>query len=343
MYKTIIRPILFLFSPETIHHFVINSIRFFFSIPGIQKLTKTIYSEQNKKLQRDFLGLTFSNPVGLAAGFDKDAKIYNQFRAFGFSFIEIGTVTPLPQSGNPKPRSFRLTKDKGIINRMGFNNLGVDQAVEQLKDRHPELIIGGNIGKNTQTPNEQAVNDYEICFRKLYDYVDYFVVNVSCPNITNMKELQDKDSLIKILSRIMEVRREMKNRKPVLLKISPDLNYAQIDEVIDIVKETDTDGIVATNTTITRDNLKTDKNIVAQIGRGGMSGKPIQQRSTDIIRYINQKTGGQLPIIGVGGIMSAADAKEKIDAGATLVQVYTGFIYEGPGLVRKINKGLLYN
>jgi len=343
MYKTIIRPILFLFSPETIHHFVINSIRFFFSIPGIQKLTKTIYSEQNKKLQRDFLGLTFSNPVGLAAGFDKDAKIYNQFRAFGFSFIEIGTVTPLPQSGNPKPRSFRLTKDKGIINRMGFNNLGVDQAVEQLKDRHPELIIGGNIGKNTQTPNEQAVNDYEICFRKLYDYVDYFVVNVSCPNITNMKELQDKDSLIKILSRIMEVRREMKNRKPVLLKISPDLNYAQIDEVIDIVKETDTDGIVATNTTITRDNLKTYKNIVAQIGRGGMSGKPIQQRSTDIIRYINQKTGGQLPIIGVGGIMSAADAKEKIDAGATLVQVYTGFIYEGPGLVRKINKGLLYN
>ncbi len=341
MYRNIIRPFLFLFSPETIHHLVVNLIRFFFSIPGIQKLVIKIYAVEHPKLHRDFLGLPFSNPVGLAAGFDKDALIYNHFRSFGFSFIEIGTVTPLPQPGNPKPRSFRIPEDEGLINRMGFNNLGVDQAVERLKNRKPGLIIGGNIGKNTQTPNETAVNDYEICFRKLYEYVDYFVVNVSCPNITNMKELQDKDSLLKILRRLMEVRKEMIQRKPVLLKISPDLNFAQIDEVIEIVEETGTDGIVATNTTISRDNLKTDSKIIFQIGKGGMSGKPVQQRSTEIIRYINQKTRGKLPVIGVGGIMSVADAKEKIKAGASLIQVYTGFIYEGPKLVKSINKSLI--
>jgi dihydroorotate dehydrogenase len=285
-------------------------------------------------------GLTFLNPVGLAAGFDKDASFYKEFRNLGFGFIEIGTVTPKAQPGNPKPRSFRLPEDRALINRMGFNNLGVDAAVEKLLNRDPGFIIGGNIGKNTLTPNSEAVNDYEYCFTRLYDYVDYFVVNVSCPNISDLSELQDQALLMGILNRLIEIRSTKTLKKPVLLKISPDLNWKQIDETINIVKNSGIDGLVATNTTIRRDMLTTDKNIVNSIGKGGLSGAPITDRSNEIIKYIRQKSGNAFPIIGVGGIMSVEDAKAKLAAGADLIQVYTGFIYEGPGFVKQILKSI---
>ncbi|HEY9123265.1 MAG TPA: quinone-dependent dihydroorotate dehydrogenase, partial [Bacteroidales bacterium] len=260
---------------------------------------------------------------------------------FGFGHIEVGTVTPKGQPGNEKPRLFRLCKDNALINRMGFNNHGVDAAVEKLKKlRRDGVVIGGNIGKNTATPNEDAVGDYLDCFIKLYDHVDYFVVNISCPNVTNLHHLQDKDSLSAILGAIVEHRAKQITFKPILLKISPDLNFNQIDDTLEVLKQYNIDGVVISNTTVTRDNLITDKSIVENIGRGGLSGKPIKERSTELIRYVAQKTNHTLPIIGVGGIMSAADAQEKIDAGASLVQIYTGFIYEGPFLVKRINKQL---
>jgi dihydroorotate dehydrogenase len=295
----------------------------------------------DNRLETEFLGLKFSNPIGLAAGFDKDAKIFNEFSNFGFSFIEIGTVTPKAQQGNSKPRSFRLVKDQALINRMGFNNEGVKEAVKRLKKYNNRIIIGGNIGKNTLTSNENAVNDYEYCFRELYDVVDYFVVNVSCPNISKMKELQDKESLIIILNRLKEVRFEKSIRKPILLKIAPDLNFEQLDDLIEVLKITDTDGIVATNTTLSRKGLNTDKATVNRIGNGGLSGKPLTDRSTEIIRYLSEKSGYSIPIIGVGGIMTPLDAMEKLKAGASLVQVYTGFIYNGPMFVKKVNLELL--
>ncbi len=295
---------------------------------------------KNDKLKRTVFGLEFDNPVGFAAGFDKNAEIYNQFSNFGFSFIEIGTVTPKPQAGNPKPRSFRIKKDSGLINRMGFNNKGVEFAANKLKKRH-KVIIGGNIGKNTATPNSDALNDYEVCFNELHDHVDYFVVNISCPNVTDLRELQDKGSMLNILGRLKELNTQKENPKPILLKISPDLNNQQLDDVIDIVKETKIDGLVATNTTVTRENLETSDEEVKAIANGGMSGKPITNRSTEVIRYIANKTNRQIPIIGVGGIMTPEDAIEKLEAGASLVQVYTGFIYEGPCFVKKINKAIL--
>jgi len=277
----------------------------------------------------------------LAAGLDKDAEAFEMLGALGFGFVEIGTVTPKGQKGNPKPRLFRIKADEGLINRMGFNNLGVEEAVKHIKKRSKNLILGGNIGKNTLTPNEKANDDYNLCFNELYDYVDYFTVNVSCPNITDLHELQDKGALLSLLSDLTQIRATKKIRKPILLKLSPDLNFNQIDDTLEIIKQTGLDGVVATNTSLSRDNLLTPTPLIKSIGRGGLSGKPIKERSTEIIRYIAKKTDGKLPIIGVGGIMTAEDAIEKLNAGAHLIQIYTGFIYEGPGLIRAINKKIL--
>lgn len=341
MYKHLIRPVLFRIYPETIHEWVVGTIKTVCHIPGGAALLRALYRKSNPALEREVFGLKFNNPVGLAAGFDKNASFYNQFSNLGFGFIEIGTVTPKAQPGNPKPRSFRLPADKALINRMGFNNLGADAAVEQLKKRKPGMIIGGNIGKNTATPNCDAVTDYVYVFNKLYNYVDYFVVNVSCPNITNLKELQDKDALRQILQALQNERKSKPQRKPVLLKISSDLNFDQIDDVLGIVHETEIDGIVAANTSVSREGLQTPAERIAQIGNGGLSGAPLTERTTAIIRHIAQRTQGKLPIIGVGGIMSPQDALDKLEAGASLVQVYTGFIYEGPSLVKRICKAMI--
>lgn len=342
MYRFLIKPLLFLLPPETIHHLLISFLRCVFKLPGVRGLIKAIYHVKNESLKTEFLGMTFSNPVGLAAGFDKNAEVYREFHSFGFSFIEIGTVTPKGQPGNPKPRSFRIPKDRGLINRMGFNNQGAKAAAVKLSAERPKgLILGGNIGKNTQTPNEDAVADYEAVFRAIYNGVDYFVVNVSCPNITDLHKLQDQDSLEQILSRILEIRKEMSTSKPVLLKISPDLNNKQLDETLEIVERLKLDGLVATNTTIKRDGLRTSEREIEAIGKGGMSGAPITRRSLEVVRYVHDKTRGKLPIIAVGGIMGVQDALNMFDAGATLIQLYTGFIYEGPGLAKRINKELL--
>ena len=341
MYKSIFRPVLFWFSPESVHHFVVNSLKILFKIPGTGRIINKLTQVNDPRLEREVFGLKFKNPVGIAAGFDKQAELYNELSNFGFGFIEIGTVTPKGQPGNPKPRLFRLPLDKALINRMGFNNGGVNNAVKNLKKRKTTVIIGGNIGKNTLTPNSEAIEDYVLCFRQLFDFVDYFVVNVSCPNITDLHELQDQDSLMKILGKIQELNHTKAHPKPILLKVSPDLNNKQLDEVIEIVKRTKIDGVVATNTTISRQNLKTDDERIKKIANGGLSGKPITYRSTEVIRYLSEKSGKAFPIIGVGGIFTVEDALEKLHAGADLVQVYTGFIYEGPFIAKKINKALL--
>lgn len=342
MYRILIRPFLFLLSPETIHRILVVALRILFRIPGSRYLVKHFYHIDHEALKTEFLGISFSNPVGLAAGFDKNAEVYREFYTFGFSFIEVGTITPLGQPGNPRPRSFRIPKDKGLINRMGFNNHGAVAAAVKLSQRRPKgLVLGGNIGKNTQTPNEAAAGDYEAVFKEIYDVVDYFVVNVSCPNITDLHKLQDQDSLEIILGRILKIRSEKPIRKPVLLKISPDLNYHQLDETLAIVSKMQLDGIVATNTTISRDGLKTAAEKVDAIGKGGMSGSPITTRSLEVVRYIKKKTNGKLPIIAVGGIMSVQDAMNMFESGATLIQLYTGFIYEGPGLAKRINRELI--
>lgn len=338
MYKRLIRPILFLLPPEKIHELIVSLVKISFKIPGIFSLVSSFYKTKYKK-PVDLFGLKFPSRIGLAAGFDKNAFFYKEFRAFGFGFIEIGTVTPVGQPGNPKPRSFRLPVDKALINRMGFNNLGVDSAVKRLRNRPDNIIIGGNIGKNTLTPNKDAVKDYEYCFEKLYEYVDYFVVNVSCPNISDLKKLQDQAMLEGILSRLTGIRARKSAKKPILLKISPDLNFKQIDETLKIIKQTGIDGVVATNTTITRESLNTNESRIQKIGQGGLSGLPIRDRSDEIIRYIRNKEK-DLPLIGVGGIMTGQDALEKVKAGADLVQVYTGFIYEGPSIVKRIQKAL---
>jgi dihydroorotate dehydrogenase len=343
MYKWIIRPLLFLLRPETVHHLVVALVKFFFAIPFVKLLARSLYTTKDVKLHREVFGLAFENPVGLAAGFDKNATFYRQFAAFGFSFIEVGTVTPVGQPGNPRPRSFRLPADKALINRMGFNNHGAAKIAERLGKGRTSMIIGGNIGKNTNTPNESAQEDYADAFLALYDYVDYFVVNVSCPNISDLSHLQDPEQLAGILYRLSLLRAGMVRKKPILVKISPDLSWEQINDVLELVDEFKMDGIVATNTSITREELATAPEKIKKIGLGGLSGKPIRERSTEIIRYISEKTGGQLPIIGVGGILSADDALEKLRAGASLVQVYTGFVYEGPGLVKRINQALLRN
>lgn len=290
----------------------------------------------------ELFGLTFENPVGLAAGFDKNAAYIDPLSDCGFGFIEIGTITPQPQSGNDQPRLFRLKADEAILNRMGFNNDGLDAAILKLKNRkNHRLIIGGNIGKNKWTPNEEATKDYVICFEALFDYVDYFVVNVSSPNTPNLRALQEKAPLLELLSTLQKLNESKLKQKPILLKIAPDLTDPQLDEVIEIVFETKISGLIASNTTISREGLLTNKDTVASLGSGGISGKPLTKRSTEVVRYIHQKSGGKIPIIAVGGIHSAQDALDKLEAGASLVQLYTGFIYEGPQLIKQINKAIL--
>ena len=336
---SIIKRFFFLFDPEKIHHLVFKLIKFSLAIPGVKSLWRKWYIVEDKKLEKKLFGLTFKNPVGLAAGFDKDAKLYNELTYCGFGFIEIGTVTPLPQDGNPKKRLFRLTKDGALINRMGFNNGGVLAAVERLKKRETNCLIGGNIGKNKVTPNEEATEDYTKCFDALHPWVDYFVVNVSSPNTPDLRALQEKAPLKALLNTLKEKNKTYDEQRPILLKIAPDLSNDQLDDIIEIVKETQIDGVIATNTTINRSGLKT-KNVV-EIGAGGLSGKPLSNRSTEVIRYLSDKSSKSFPIIGVGGIHSAQDALEKLDAGADLLQVYTGFIYEGPKLISQINKAIL--
>jgi len=340
MYK-IVRFFLFLFNPEFIHHILFKLIRFGAMIPGKMRAWRLMFKVSNSRLEREVFGLTFENPVGLAAGFDKDAKLFDELASFGFGFVEIGTVTPLPQEGNPKPRLFRLKEDSGIINRMGFNNQGLEAVVARLRRKKSNIIIGGNIGKNKETPNDKAVEDYEICFEKLFPYVDYFVVNVSSPNTPGLRDLQEKGPLNVLLNRLQELNSQKEKRKPILLKIAPDLTNEQLDDIIEIVADTKIDGVVATNTTIDRSGLKTDKTKVQAIGSGGLSGQPVKARSTKVIEYLSVKSNKAFPIIGVGGIHSAEDALEKLDAGATLVQMYTGFIYEGPSLIKRINKAIL--
>jgi dihydroorotate dehydrogenase len=336
---SLIKSILFKFDPEKVHHFTFKLIKFTLKIPGIKSLWNKWYVVEDKKLERKLFGLTFKNPVGLAAGFDKNAHLFNELAYCGFGFIEVGTVTPKGQPGNPKKRLFRLTEDEAIINRMGFNNEGVEVMIEHLKKKRTDIIIGGNIGKNKVTPNEKANDDYIICFEALFDYVDYFVVNVSSPNTPNLRALQDKEPLEKLLSELQKLNHQKASPKPILLKIAPDLTNDQLDDVVDIVKSTKIDGVIATNTTISREGLKTKG--VDEIGAGGLSGKPLKERSTEVIKYLATKSNKSFPIIGVGGIHSAKDAIDKLDAGADLVQIYTGFIYEGPKLVRKINEEIL--
>jgi dihydroorotate dehydrogenase len=357
MYK-IIRSILFMFDAEKVHHFSMYALRILCSVTLFKKIiTKTFKSPESTNLQPSTFNLSFKNKVGLAAGFDKNAKYLNELEALGFGFVEIGTVTPLPQDGNPKQRLFRLPKDKALINRMGFNNEGVEVVAQRLKawkkknedlnlkNLQPstlnlQLVIGGNIGKNKITPNETAWKDYEICFNALYDYVDYFVVNVSSPNTPGLRELQEKEPLKKILTHLQNLNVKLLNPKPIFLKIAPDLTQTQIDDVIDLAQEINLDGLVAANTTIDRTKLITASSKLETIGAGGLSGLPLKDRATEMVKYISQKTNGKIPIIASGGIFTSADAKEKLDAGACLVQVWTGFVYEGPAIVKKIMKGI---
>jgi len=341
----LVKPILFQFDPEKIHHFVTKGLKAFNRFPGGAAISRTMWDFENEKLEREVFGLKFRNPVGLAAGFDKNAEMIGEMANLGFGFVEVGTVTPLPQPGNPRPRMFRLPKDAGLINRMGFNNLGVDVVAERIasfrrsaKGRQKELIIGGNIGKNKATPNERAVSDYIKCFDRLFDVVDYFVVNVSSPNTPGLRELQEKEPLMNLLNTLQQ--RNLKNgiSRPILLKIAPDLTNEQLDDIVEIVQQTGIAGIIATNTTISREGLLSKD--VLKNETGGLSGKPLTQRSTEVISYLSGKSNGAFPIIGVGGIHSPEDAFEKLNAGASLVQLYTGFIYKGPGLIKRINKRL---
>ena len=343
MYKILIRPILFLFDPEKVHYFTFSLIRVLCKIPFITSIFRNLYQVNDKKLERNLFGLTFKNPVGLAAGFDKNAVLYNELANFGFGFIEIGTVTPEGQVGNPKKRLFRLKDDQGIINRMGFNNEGLEIAINQLKKNKGKLIIGGNIGKNTQTLPENYTEDYKTCFIGLHPYVDYFVLNVSCPNVGSHAKLNDKAYLVELITACQQLNNAQEIQKPILLKIAPDLNNQQLDEIIALVAETKIDGIIASNTSTTRDNLKASTARLQEIGNGGVSGQPIKNQSTKVIQYLANNSSKSFPIIGVGGIHSAEDALEKIKAGADLVQIYTGFIYEGPSLIKKINKAILKN
>ncbi len=336
MYKQLIRPILFCFDPEKVHYFTFSLIRILSKIPGVSLIFKAIYEVNDPRLEREVFGLKFKNPIGLAAGFDKDAKLYKELSNFGFGFIEIGTVTPKAQEGNPKIRLFRLKEDAAIINRMGFNNGGVQEAVERLKS-NTNVLIGGNIGKNKLTPNELATSDYEICFDALYDYVDYFVVNVSSPNTPNLRELQEKEPLTQLLNTLQNKNLSRPKQKPILLKIAPDLTNEQLVDIIDIINTTKIAGVIATNTTISREGLQSEN----KVETGGLSGKPLTKRATEVIRFLAEKSNKSFPIIGVGGIHTAEDAIEKLEAGASLIQLYTGFIYEGPALIKKINKAIL--
>lgn len=338
MYKRIFRPILFLVDAEQVHHFVVRLLKISCAIPGVKFLLKKLYQGYDSANPYTLFGLTFKNRVGLAAGFDKNAVLVDELACLGFGFIEIGTVTPKAQPGNDKPRLFRLPADQGLINRMGFNNEGASAAVERLRRRTGNVIIGGNIGKNKVTANEEALNDYAMCFEALFDHVDYFVVNVSSPNTPGLRDLQEKEPLRQLMTYVKQLSSAKPNPKPVLLKIAPDLTHTQLQDVVDILKSTNADGVIATNTTISRANLNTSKKDLEKIGNGGLSGKPLTKRSTEVISFLRHTLGPGFPIIGVGGIMNEQDALEKIKAGADLIQLYTGFIYEGPGIVKRINR-----
>ena len=337
MYKAVIRKILFQFDPEKVHHITFSAIKTLMKIPLVPSVTKSLFKVSDTKLEKEIFGLKFKNQVGLAAGFDKNAVLFDEFSNFGFGFVEVGTVTPKAQPGNPKKRIFRLKDDEAVINRMGFNNDGVDAVVERLKKRKTDIIIGGNIGKNKVTPNENAIDDYMICFEKLFDVVDYFVVNVSSPNTPNLRALQDKEPLTNLLQTLQDKNNTKEHPKPILLKIAPDLTDSQLIDIIDIVNTTKIAGVIATNTTISREGLSSEH----KGETGGLSGKPLKNRSTEVIRFLAEKSGKSFPIIGVGGIHSEEDAHEKLQAGADLIQLYTGFIYEGPGLVKRINKSMV--
>ena len=343
MYKLIIRPILFILDPEKVHYITLNFLKVISKIPLLNKLIKRIFITNNTLLEKEIFGLKFSNPVGLAAGFDKNGKYIKELSNFGFGFIEIGTITPYAQPGNPKKRVFRLIDDSALINRLGINNEGSEVCAKRLEKTKSDIIIGGNIGKNTSTSNENAIDDYLKNFSTLHPYVDYFVLNVSCPNVSNFTKLQDVAFLKELIPKLKLINNSQSKLKPILIKISPDLSNEQLDETIDLIMDENLDGIIATNTTTNRNNLQTSEFKLKQIGNGGLSGKPITNRSNEVIKYISKKTNKKLPIIGVGGIMTPEDALNKLNAGADLVQIYTGFIYSGPSLIKNINKSLIKN
>lgn len=336
MYKHILKPILFQFNPETAHNLLFSLLTFLRHIPGARAIMRAIYKKDSPKLAREVFGLNFPNPVGLAGGLDKNGEFYNDMADYGFGFVEIGSLTPKPQDGNPKPRCFRVPQDKAIINRFGINNKGVKNAVEHLKKERPEVIVAANISKNTTSINEDAAKDYETSFALLYDFVDMFVVNVSCPNVVGLTALQDISFLSDIVDRLLDLRRYYDTYRPILLKVSPDLSREQMDDIIDYCLRSGIDGIVAGNTTRSRDGMTIPQSKIDEIGNGGMSGAPVHKKNLELVRYIHTKSQGRLPIIGVGGIMSGKDAQAMIEAGASLVEIYSGFIYEGPGLVKNI-------
>lgn len=340
MYKHILRPILFRFNPETAHNLTLSAIAMLRHIPFAQSIVRALYKRESPSLEKEVFGIKFPNPVGLAGGLDKNGEFYNDMANFGFGFVEIGSLTPQPQDGNPKPRCFRVPQDKAIINRFGINNKGVRNAVEHLKKNKPEVIVAANISKNTASINEDAAKDYESAFALLYDFVDMFVVNVSCPNVVGLTSLQDITFLSEIVDKLLNLRMYYDEYRPILLKVSPDLAKEQLDDIIDYCLRSGIDGIVAGNTTRSRDGLTISQEKIEKIGNGGMSGAPVHKKNLELVRYIHTKTEGKLPIVGVGGIVSEKEAKAMIEAGASLVEIYTGFIYEGPALIKRINKTL---
>lgn len=342
MYKTLLKPIFFKMDAEKAHYRVMGLFKLAASLPLGKTLLMAAFGLENPKMETEFCGLKFKNPIGLAAGFDKNGMWIDLLAILGFGYIEVGTITPVPQEGNPKPRLFRLPKDKGLINRMGFNNEGVDVLVERLKKvKSKDIIIGGNIGKNKITPNEEAYKDYEICFKKLHPHVHYFVINVSSPNTPGLRELQEKKPLTELIQKLIDLNNKETEQKPILLKIAPDLNEAQLDDIAEIGLESGIDGLIVSNTTIDRSNLSTGEQEVKAIGAGGLSGAPVFTKSNEVLAYLSQKTKGTVPIIGVGGILTGKDALDKMQKGASLIQVYSGFIYEGPAMIKKIKKALL--
>ena len=338
MYKTLIRPVLFKFNPEVAHNLTLNGLKVLRRIPFARNIVRLIYKREHPNLEREVFGIKFPNPVGLAGGLDKNGEVYNELSDFGFGFVEIGSLTAKPQPGNPKPRLFRVVKDKAIINRMGINNHGVTQAIRNINSNHPRVIIAGNIAPNSSSQGEQVTEDYKTAFSLLYDFVDMFVINISCPNVVGLTSLQEVSSLSDIMDNLLNMRTGFDTYKPILLKLSPDLTHSQIDEILDYALVSGIDGIVAGNTTRSRDGLTIPEEKIKEIGNGGMSGAPVHQKNLEMVRYIYEKTGSKLPIIGVGGIMTPEQAKEMLDAGASLIEIYTGFIYEGPAFVEKILK-----
>ena len=340
MYKHLLKPILFRFNPETAHNILFYGLSVLRHVPFARSIIRAIYKKESPSLEKEVFGLKFPNPVGLAGGLDKNGEYYNDMANFGFGFVEIGSLTPLPQDGNAKPRCFRVPQDKAIINRFGINNKGVKNAVEHLKKERPNVIVAANISKNSTSINEDAAKDYESAFALLYDFVDMFVVNVSCPNVVGLTSLQDISFLSEIVDRLLNLRMYYDNYRPILLKVSPDLSKEQLDDLVDYCLRSGIDGIVAGNTTRSREGLTISKEEIEKIGNGGMSGAPVHKKNLELVRYIHSKTEGKLPIIGVGGIMSEENAKAMIDAGASLVEIYSGFIYEGPALIKRIIRHL---